>query len=127
MIDRNRRLSVTRQARMLGISRASVYYIPRPVSEVDLKLMRAMDELHLEYPFAGSRMLRDMLRLLESWLKRNCDFIHCARVAAVVKVVDGLVRDLQHRGESDAHSARTQSVYGGVRETQHQMRRPIIG
>ena len=62
MIDRNRRLSVTRQARMLGISRASVYYIPRPVSEVDLKLMRAMDELHLEYPFAGSRMLRDMLR-----------------------------------------------------------------
>ena len=63
------------------------------------------------------------MRLLESWLKRNCDFIHCARVAAVVKVVDGLVR----RGESDAHSARTQSVYGGVRETQHQMRRPIIG
>ena len=62
MIDRNHRLSVTRQARMLGISRASVYYIPRPVSETDLKLMRAMDELHLEYPFAGSRMLRDMLR-----------------------------------------------------------------
>ena len=47
---------------MLGISRASVYYIPRRVSEADLKLMRAMDELHLEYPFAGSRMLRDMLR-----------------------------------------------------------------
>ena len=62
MIDRNHRLSVTRQARMLGISRASVYYIPRPVSEADLKLMRAMDELHLEYPFAGSRMLRDLLR-----------------------------------------------------------------
>ena len=62
MIDRNHRLSVTRQARMLGISRASVYYIPRRVSEADLKLMRAMDELHLEYPFAGSRMLRDMLR-----------------------------------------------------------------
>ena len=61
MIDRNHRLSVTRQARMLGISRASVYYIPRRVSEADLKLMRAMDELHLEYPFAGSRMLRDML------------------------------------------------------------------
>ena len=59
MIDRNHRLSVTRQARMLGISRASVYYIPRRVSEADLKLMRAMDELHLEYPFAGSRMLRD--------------------------------------------------------------------
>ena len=62
MIDRNHRLSVTRQAKALGISRGSVYYLPRPVSEADLKLMRAMDELHLEYPFAGSRMLRDLLR-----------------------------------------------------------------
>ena len=62
MVDRNHRLSVTRQAKALGISRGSVYYLPRPVSEADLKLMRAMDELHLEYPFAGSRMLRDLLR-----------------------------------------------------------------
>jgi putative transposase len=39
-----------------------VYYKPRPVSQVDLWLMRRIDELHLNYPFAGSRMLRDLLR-----------------------------------------------------------------
>lgn len=62
MIDRTHRLSVTRQAGLLGLSRASVYYSPRPVPEADLTLMRRMDELHLELPFAGSRMLRDLLR-----------------------------------------------------------------
>jgi len=44
------------------VSRGSVYYLPKPVSEPDLKLMRRIDELHLELPFAGSRMLRDLLR-----------------------------------------------------------------
>jgi len=62
MIDRTHALPVVRQARSLGISRACVYYRPRPVSAADLGLMRRMDELHLEHPFAGSRMLRDMLR-----------------------------------------------------------------
>lgn len=62
MIDRSHRLSITRQAKALGISRASVYYLPRPVSDADLELMRAIDQLHLDYPFAGSRMLRDLLR-----------------------------------------------------------------
>jgi len=62
MIDRSHDLPVTRQARELGISRGSVYYLPRPVSEADLKIMRRIDELHLELPFAGSRMLRDLLR-----------------------------------------------------------------
>jgi putative transposase len=62
MIDRDHGLSVSRQAKALGISRGSVYYLPRPTSEADLKLMRRMDELHLEYPFAGSRMLRGLLR-----------------------------------------------------------------
>ena len=51
---------------MLGISRASVYYIPRPVSEVD-QLMRAMDELHLEYPFAGSRIDAFMRPMASMW------------------------------------------------------------
>ena len=46
---------------MLSISRGSVYYLPRPVSAADLALMRRIDELHLEYPFAGARMLRDLL------------------------------------------------------------------
>ena len=62
MIDRTHRLSVTRQAKALEVSRASVYYLPRPVSNADLELMRAIDQLHLDYPFAGSRMLRDLLR-----------------------------------------------------------------
>ena len=62
MIDRSHDLPVARQARELGISRGSVYYLPRSVSETDLTIMRRIDELHLELPFAGSRMLRDLLR-----------------------------------------------------------------
>ena len=61
MIDRDHTLSITRQAALLGISRGSVYYLPRPVSEADLALMRRIDELHLEHPFMGARMLRDQL------------------------------------------------------------------
>ncbi len=61
MIDANHALPISRQARALGISRGSVYYRPRPASCADLVLMRRIDELHLEYPFAGSRMLRDLL------------------------------------------------------------------
>ena len=62
MIDRSHGLPVTQQAKVLGISRGSVYYRPRPVSADDLAIMRRMDELHLDFPFAGSRMLRDLLR-----------------------------------------------------------------
>jgi putative transposase len=61
MIDRSHDLPISRQARMLNVSRGSVYYLPRPASAADLALMRRMDELHLDYPFAGSRMLRDLL------------------------------------------------------------------
>jgi putative transposase len=61
MIDRSHALPVARQARELGISRGSVYYLPRPVSSADLAIMRRIDELHMSYPFAGSRMLRDLL------------------------------------------------------------------
>ena len=61
MIDREHDLPITRQVRALGISRGSVYYLPRPVPAADLAVMRRMDELHLEFPFAGSRMLRDLL------------------------------------------------------------------
>ena len=61
MIDRQHGLSITKQAEALGISRSSVYYVPRPVPAAELAIMRQMDELHLEFPFAGSRMLRDLL------------------------------------------------------------------
>ena len=62
MIDRSHPLPISRQAKAVGVSRGSVYYLPRPVSDEDLKMMRQIDQLHLEYPFAGSRMLRDLLR-----------------------------------------------------------------
>ena len=61
MIDRDHKLPVSRQCRVLKLSRSSIYYQPRPLPENILKLMRRIDELHLEYPFAGSRMLREML------------------------------------------------------------------
>ena len=63
MIDREHDLSITRQAEVLRISRGSVYYLPRPVPDADLAIMRHLDRLHLEYPFAGSRMLRGLLAL----------------------------------------------------------------
>ncbi len=62
MIDRDHELSIGRQAKVLGISRGSVYYLPCPTSAADLALMRRIDELHLEYPFAGSRMLKGLLQ-----------------------------------------------------------------
>ena len=63
MIDKSHALSVMRQAELLGLARSNVYYLPRAVPQSDLALMRRMDELHLNYPFAGARMLRDMLGL----------------------------------------------------------------
>jgi putative transposase len=61
MIVREHELSITKQAKALRISRGSVYYLPRPVSTTDLEIMRLLDRLHLEFPFAGSRMLRGLL------------------------------------------------------------------
>ena len=61
MIDREHDLSLTRQAAAVGIARSTVYYLPRPVSAADLALMKRIDELHTELPFAGSRMLRRLL------------------------------------------------------------------
>ena len=61
MIDREHELPITRQAEALNISRGSVYYLPRPVPDADLAIMQRLDRLHLEFPFAGSRMLRGLL------------------------------------------------------------------
>ena len=63
MIDRTHPLPITRQAEVLGIARSTVYAIPRPIPERDLDLMNRIDRLHLEMPYAGSRMLRDLLAL----------------------------------------------------------------
>ena len=62
MIDRNHDLPITRQAELVGLPRSTVYYLPAPVSAADLALMHRIDELHLEHPYAGARMLRDMLK-----------------------------------------------------------------
>ena len=66
MIDRAHDLPIAKQAEALNISRGSVYYLPRPMPEADLAIMRRLDRLHLEFPFAGSRMLRGLLAA-EGW------------------------------------------------------------
>ncbi len=62
MIERDDRLSISRQAQLLGLSRGSVSYLLRLASQTDLTLMRRIDALHLDYPFAGSRMLQGLLK-----------------------------------------------------------------
>jgi putative transposase len=63
MIDATHDLPVSRQAELLDISHSNVYYLPRALSQTELALMRRIDELHLNFPFAGARMLRDLLKL----------------------------------------------------------------
>jgi putative transposase len=71
MIDREHDLSIARQAEVLKISRGSVYYLLRPVPDADLAIMRRLDRLHLEFPFAGSRMLRGLLAAEECKIGRR--------------------------------------------------------
>ena len=63
MIDRNHPLPIAHQAKIVGISRGAVYYVPRPISDAELALMRRIDELHLDYPFMGARLLRRELAI----------------------------------------------------------------
>jgi putative transposase len=62
MIDRTHALPVVRQCQLLKLARSTMYYHPTPVSEAELALMRRIDALHLAHPFAGARMLRDLLQ-----------------------------------------------------------------
>jgi putative transposase len=71
MIDRGHELSVSKQAEVVGIARSTVYYLPRPVPAADLDLMRQIDKLHTEFPFAGSRMLRRLLAANGSQIGRR--------------------------------------------------------
>ena len=61
MMDKTHRLPVTRQARLLDLSRSSLYYQPASTSEADLALMAAIDEIHLVFPFYGARRIRSEL------------------------------------------------------------------
>jgi putative transposase len=81
MIDREHELPLARQAAVLGLSRSRLYYEPRPVPATELAIMRRIDALHLDYPFAGSRMLRDLLcgegivigrELVRTMMRRMC-------------------------------------------------------
>jgi len=71
MIDRAHDLPITRQAEALDVSRSSVYYLPRAVPEADLAIMRRLDRLHLEFPFAGSRLLKGLLAAEGSQIGRR--------------------------------------------------------
>ena len=71
MIDRGHELPLSTQAEALNVSRGSIYYVAAPVSADDLAIMRRIDELHTEFPFAGSRMLRDLLAAEGSMLGRR--------------------------------------------------------
>jgi putative transposase len=81
MIDRSHELPLTRQASLLKLSRSSLYYQARGIAPADLLVMRRIDELHLNYPFAGSRMLRDLLRAEGIEIGRE-------RVATMMKRMD---------------------------------------
>ncbi len=78
MIDRTHALPITQQAVAMGLSRGSVYCVPRPVSEADLAVMRRLDALHLDFPFAGARMLRRLFR------REGVD-IGCCRVTTLMR------------------------------------------
>ena len=71
MIDRGGSLPVSRQCRLLDLARSTAYYRPTPVSPEDLRLMRLIDEIHLEFPFLGSRRLRDELELCGEQVNRK--------------------------------------------------------
>jgi hypothetical protein len=91
MIDPAHDLSITKQAEALNISRGSVYYLPRLVPDADLAIMRRLDRLHLELPFAGSRMLQGLL-VAEGHMygrrprcKRNLTYLRSVRVQPCIR------------------------------------------
>ena len=99
MIDPKHRLPMLRQAKLLEMSRSSIYYRPQPASESDLRLMRRIDELHLEHPFAGARMLRDMLRLegIDVGRKRVGTLMKTLSIEALYRKANTSRRNQAHR------------------------------
>ena len=99
MIDNEHGLPMVRQVKLLDMSRSSIYYRPQPASESDLRLMRRIDELHLEHPFAGARMLRDMLRLdgIEVGRKHVGTLMKTLSIAALYRKANTSRRNQAHR------------------------------
>ena len=85
MIDRGNVLPLTRQVSLLRLSRSGVYYLPRPVPPARLAIMHRIDEVHLDHPFAGSRMLRDLLRA--EGIAIGLDAVAADRLAQCAKVM----------------------------------------
>ena len=81
MIDKEHKLSLTRQSQILELSRSSLYYESVPISARDLELMRLIDELHLKHPFMGSRSMRDQLRDMDHQVGRGHVSILMRRVS----------------------------------------------
>ena len=89
MIDRTHPLPMVRQCQLLALSRSTVYYQPTLASSADLALMRRIDALHLAYPFAGTRMLRDLLRREGTQLGRAMYLIDKQVVIRHVRIGEG--------------------------------------
>ena len=99
MIDKTHDLSMVRQAKLLDMSRSSLYYQPQSLSESDLRLMRRIDAMHLEHPFAGARMLRDMLRLvgIDVGRKRVTTLVKTLSIEALYRKANTSRRNQAHR------------------------------
>jgi len=99
MIDANHKLARGRQAQLLDLSRSSIYYRAQPTSAADLALMRCIDQLHLEHPFAGARMLRDLLRQdgLGVGRKHVATLMRTMGVEALYRKANTSQRHPQHR------------------------------
>ena len=81
LVDHNHDLSVVRQCKLLEVNRSSVYYCPKVLSRENEKLMRLIDKIYLEYPFKGSRRLRDVL------LARHGICVNRKRVARLMRLL----------------------------------------
>jgi putative transposase len=77
MIDRTQPLPAVRPCQLLGVARSTAYYQPTPVADSELAMLRRINELHLQYPFVGARMLRDLLRQDSQVIGRRCVPVSC--------------------------------------------------
>ncbi len=62
MIDRTHELPLVRQCKILSLARSTAYYQPQPLSESDAVLAKRIDQLHMDWPYAGARMLSRLLK-----------------------------------------------------------------
>ncbi len=70
-IQMEHELPKTRRCELLGIARSTAYYRPEPISGADMMLMRLIDQIHLQWPFYGSRRIRNELEDLGHWVNRK--------------------------------------------------------